>query len=552
MNILKVVSAILFVQANLETCKIIQDDLLKKIKTGNYRFCDMRKGKNYIDIIAVYKRNKYKFYLKWTTRQEPIFQKILTIIPEGQKSVKNIIKLLEDKLKTLVNYKNENAYSFIYEEYDYYNCPITKELVEEVKKRNVLRRINKEYSKIIYENICHSGDIFEKIITEIRTLKDGSITEQQSSICYYDNLKTGKKFIVLTIDIENVLYFFEFCINELYHKFDFEVNVADTCEDKILHKLQDIYELSPDNCNLSLRDNDEYINITSSHINIRKKEEKYSIYIKTDELYFEYFNIYPSCPSEGPCTPNIYKYKVSETCNMEFEKICSKLTNTEYTNEIELFYNLLKNHNKIEFLVKRIISKPESAIHMIFSFQYRKNKKKFRSGEKFMIGNKKDSEHHITHVIRKLTKLVKEDLKGIDLYVIVICLIIEAEAYIQENDVSDDKIFKTLKEIGEIIDEKNKTTTVDTSTTEKNIDLFNILKEIVTISNNKLLEMTYKTIALFTGSNSINIYEYKGKLIKKNKIEMKTDAKESNLEVLKIKKYNEELKEKLREKTEKM
>ncbi|WUR03477.1 uncharacterized protein VNE69_05069 [Vairimorpha necatrix] len=552
MNILKVVSAILFVQANLETCKIIQDDLLKKIKTGNYRFCDMRKGKNYIDIIAVYKINKYKFYLKWTTPRETIPLKILTIIPEGQKSVKNIIKLLEDKLKTLFNYKNENAYRFIYEEYDYYNCPITKELVEEVKKRNVLRSDNKEYSEIIYENICHSGDIFEKIITKIRTLKDGSITEQQSSICYYDDLKTGKKFIVLTIDIENVLYFFEFCINELYHKFDFEVNVADTCEDKIMHKLQDIYELSPDNCNLSLRDNDENIYIYGKYINISKKEENYSIHIKTEAVVFKYyknnyiFHIEDSIPLDNN------KHYISRTCHMEFEKICSKLTNTEYTNEIELFYNLLKNHNKIEFLVKRIISKPESAIHMIFSFQYRKNKKKFRSGEKFMIGNKKDSEHHITHVIRKLTKLVKEDLKGIDLYVIVICLIIEAEAYIQENDVSDDKIFKTLKEIGEIIDEKNKTTTVDTSTTEKNIDLFNILKEIVTISNNKLLEMTYKTIALFTGSNSINIYEYKGKLIEKNKIEMKTDAKESNLEVLKIKKYKEELKEKLREKTEKM
>ncbi|WUR03497.1 uncharacterized protein VNE69_05088 [Vairimorpha necatrix] len=143
-----------------------------------------------------------------------------------------------------------------------------------------------------------------------------------------------------------------------------------------------------------------------------------------------------------------------------------------------------------------------------------------------------------SQLMKELTELMEKRLRGINLYMIIFCLIIEAETYIKEDNLSDDKLCKTLREISDIIPGKDFTTECDTSIKVNDINLTNVLRETVIlyndaleIYNEKITERVIKTVALFTNLSSINIYEYKVKaLIKKKKIEKESVDDEFDLD----------------------
>ncbi|WUR04603.1 uncharacterized protein VNE69_09156 [Vairimorpha necatrix] len=124
----------------------------------------------------------------------------------------------------------------------------------------------------------------------------------------------------------------------------------------------------------------------------------------------------------------------------------------------------------------------------------------------------------------------------------------------QEDNLIDDKLFKTIKEIGNIIAEKDVITDDDTGIREKRIDLFYILGEMVTlyrdalkIYSEKITEKVIKTAALYTDLSYINIYEYEKGLIEKKKLIIK----ECDIDASEQKKNMEELKGRLKKKINK-
>ncbi|WUR04614.1 uncharacterized protein VNE69_09166 [Vairimorpha necatrix] len=120
---------------------------------------------------------------------------------------------------------------------------------------------------------------------------------------------------------------------------------------------------------------------------------------------------------------------------------------------------------------------------------------------------------------------------------------IEAETYMQEDNLYDDKLCKTLKGIGDIIAEEDNSTKTIRVSLKKNKFVRNtrriviLYEDTLEIYNKKITEMVIKTTALFTDLSFINIYEYKGEgLIEKNKIYKETVVKKFNLDLNELEK----------------
>ncbi|WUR03495.1 uncharacterized protein VNE69_05087 [Vairimorpha necatrix] len=537
MNLLKVFFVIIFGFAQTkELNEIMRDELVKKFEMGNYHFCDKRKDNNYMNIHAAFYSEKYniEFFLK-TPREKRCIKKLT--IPKENKSFEDIIKKIEDNIKTLSNDSQEYTYLFYCEDRKFVDS-ITENLVEKLKEINALRRIDRQNTEIYYENIFYGGDILQKIMTKMKTFKNGSITEPQSSICYYDELWTHKKIVLLIIDIEDVLYFFEFAIDELFNKVDVKIFEDCSSEEKILQKILDIHKLSQEKFDLFINNELEAVEFDSSCIFKRLYDQVFKISIEAEKVIFYIENKRENTfQIENSMPKNKYKDYISKNCYMEFQRIFSRLSNTDYIREIELFYDLLKNHNKMEFFIGRILNKPGSSLNMIFAWHLFGEGLTHHFGSGFTIGDEGDSRRF--KLTKELTELIENKYNGIDLYVVIICLIFEAEIYIQEDDLSDDKLCKTLTEIGEIIAERDATTDggSSSSSTEGNIDLFEILEEMVILYDDAL--EIYNE----------NIPEKVEELIEKKKIKKETAVQEFDLNASELEKNMGEFFKKLKEKS---
>ncbi|WUR02375.1 uncharacterized protein VNE69_01313 [Vairimorpha necatrix] len=131
---------------------------------------------------------------------------------------------------------------------------------------------------------------------------------------------------------------------------------------------------------------------------------------------------------------------------------------------------------------------------------------------------------------------------------------IEAETYIEENNYIDDKLFMIIMEINKFFSEKNKTDS-ETSISEKKVNLLNLFEKIVIVHNDiintfkeELITKIYKTVALFTGYNSINVYEYEVSIFSEiHNIEKEAALGDLKLDGYMIEKNMKEIKEKFQE-----
>ncbi|WUR02377.1 uncharacterized protein VNE69_01315 [Vairimorpha necatrix] len=539
MFILEIFSTILIVQANEELVETIKDGLLTRIETGDYVARDLTKGKNFINIKLFFDGINQEFKISFQRFTHHYNQYIGNLsIKRENKSFDYIINEMEAYIKTLSKDPYRYSYVFLYLEYDYIHFLSIKKLVKRLKKTNAIRRRN-EGGVIYYENICCMGNMMQKIITEIRTLQYESILESQSSICFYEDLLRKKFFVLMNIDVGDIRHFFEFCIDDLYYK-------------KYKKKLFEIYRLSYKNYYLSKFHNDEYfIGFGISCISVSAHNGIYTLQLENETVFFNYYYKKDIFHIEEASSKDKNKRYISKNCYTDFQRMFFRLTNTLYIEGIGLFFSLLQNHSKMKFFVERIVNKPRSAINMIFAYELYENRIILENMLYFMIGNKKDSETNRMQLTKEITeKLIKINY-GNNLYLIGICLILEAETYIDENNLSDDDLFMILNEISNIIARKNNSESV-TSIPCKNIDLLDIFRKIIPIHNDvidiykeEIIMKIYKTMASFTNSRSINMYMYDLKLIEKNKIKKETTIAELKLDRNVIERYFEELKEKL-------
>ncbi|WUR04361.1 uncharacterized protein VNE69_08116 [Vairimorpha necatrix] len=239
---------------------------------------------------------------------------------------------------------------------------------------------------------------------------------------------------------------------------------------------------------------------------------------------------------------------------IEFKKKLEKINlikNTGDYNCVEFFYNLLSNYDKVDFLIVRIVYNQGSALNYIFSYILL-SMRIIEKNEFYCITGEKEGvlsvvKNIITRIITMLSYRLS-DVSLIETYLIKICLILEAEKYINEHDVNNEYVFKSLKDVWTLIESK-----YDEKIWFffKKTECFNIAKVIKEVENfhisniirykKEILKNVCKIVSLFTGlSSSRFLYEntkeafrreeiIKNLRLNENEIEKKTKVIKKNL-----------------------
>ncbi|WUR04971.1 uncharacterized protein VNE69_11134 [Vairimorpha necatrix] len=547
MIIFKMIAVFVFVKAN----KILFGNILRKIENRDYVSIDTMKEKTNVTVCASYSGLSIAFKIlcfKNDLNFNIELERFHVYIEE--KTSYRIIEEMEDKIKEVL-YGIENfSIVFLYNIIDYKTNLKIHMLVEQLKKLNLFRRVKDKLFKICYANICGENDKLHSIVSEInqRTYESKS-NMSRSSIHYSNNLLNNRCYVILRIEISNFLYFFEFHFDELYCLVETEINIQKKFNDQILEKYRVLFP--------GLYENLYFQNLRMQKIPINSTLKKIKIFcvkpfvieIQEEKISFVYDIVEYCYCLENVSKKNVENIYINKICLEEFRTLLHSLHNMDNVDSIIIFYRLLQNSNKLGFFVEKIIRQPETALNILFAHFLLSNDTINRDAFNIIIGKKKEVDVKKTKLTKKITKKLENTYHTIEQYLMGICLLLEAEKYIDENDTEDDLLFQTLKDLWSVI-EKNDNENWSTNSSKKNINLVKCLDLLIKIYNNKsnmsekiISENLCNLVALFTDLSLIDIYNHP---LKKNyKVEKAKIIKNFELNEIEITEYNKIIRKKL-------
>ncbi|WUR04833.1 uncharacterized protein VNE69_11005 [Vairimorpha necatrix] len=511
MNILKIFFSIEFVKTKQTLLERIIDMFMVKIESRNYIYFDISEQYINLSIFACY--DAYDKRIKFRIRNTGVDRR-LTLnygcfeIKVEEKNSNDIILEMEKNIETILNVLNNYSIIFLYSVYDYNNYLIMKRLVDELKILNTTRKIEDNFFHIYYENNCDTDDELQKIISEIKNPKKNChLKTFQSSVYYYKFVSNNKYYICLRIDLGNMLYFFEFCIDELYYLVDTEIKIRNEIDNGKLEKILDIYKLSYENFDLGqipnfilkMESTKSQVEISYHKQYIKMKIEEEVVTLNINSMVYSYYAV--NYLEEGK--NNIF---IGKNSFIEFQTILSRLKNTKKTEGISMFYKLIESNNKIEFLVERIINNPGSALNIIFAHLLLDKTIININILHKIIGNNEDCGLNKTTLSNRVSTNLKKRFYTTDLYFIAFCLLLETENYINNENLCNVILFNILKDIGIL----NKKKEFGCNGPKFNINLIKTCEDIAIIHNNnfdkykkEVEQKICSTIALFTGYKDI-------------------------------------------------
>ncbi|WUR04970.1 putative SP-containing protein [Vairimorpha necatrix] len=559
MHFLFLYSFIVFVQAN-ELYEKFKEKIFSKIKNGDYVSFDISGQKIDIYIFSYYDEcnETISFSISDDIKDfHPNRNKDRFTFVLKNKKIKNIINEMETNIKKITSIHDLFSITFIYNKIHLQNQSILKTLIEELKEINHERRITHDENEIYYDNICEINDQVQRFISDIKNKEKDCIKKMpKSSIYYYTTSLNGEFYICLNLTIDNICYFFNFCIDEIYYLADTEVNKEKIWDEEILQKLLDVYKLSYNNFKLfHVKDEVLPIRCTSNKIQMGDTTDPFSFEIQDKKISFKLNNINDKYCLKSYLDKIGNEGYISKDVYIEFKKMFDIITNTKDVKGIIMFHNLVVNNNRINFFVERILNKRGSAINIMFSYLLFYKIKMNPNILYDIIENKILNDTIMKKIIKKISEKLKTIFFINDLYLIKFCLLLEAEEYINENELKDDILFKTLKDIGSLIVKRNNKSEHKTNISQKNINLLEVFNEIVIIHNgihdlyrNEVREKILNTAAVFTGSSTIDINVYTLNLLHKNyKVQKDDIIKKLNIESTMVDKDNKEILEELNE-----
>ncbi|WUR03080.1 putative ribosome hibernation promotion factor [Vairimorpha necatrix] len=450
MNISNFFWGILAVQGNKLAYNKIKDKLLEVIENKDYISTDPTLNYNFVHIFN-YKHEEKKCMIKvrlsiWN-KDEYTYHDLH--IDCKNKLINDIIDEIEDICIFLLNYPSNNPIILSYEESELNtlinldNSFTIKNVIDYIKQRNDLR---KDGYEIYYENICMINSMLEKVIHryEIFNL---TLFKPESSIdviLKYVTLLEHTIRFYLKIDNKHVL--FEFCIEDLFDLAAIKIKSKNYVDILILKKIIELSKLSCDNFNsFYIKEYTLPITCTANSIEILGEGHALNLEIYSDKIIFKEddkkYVYYVRNKASYNC--------IERECQLELIeilKVFDAMNNSKNIKGVILIFNLLKDNNKILFLIEKIINQKGSGLNILFKFLFFINDSICKDLLNFMPTTDGLCESHYVD----LSKFFYEHLSAIPgpkLYLIQICILIETERYINENDVSEDIIFRTFKDI---------------------------------------------------------------------------------------------------------
>ncbi|WUR03669.1 uncharacterized protein VNE69_05258 [Vairimorpha necatrix] len=513
MNIVKIFIMIKFVKTNQTLLVRIEDMLMIKIENRDYIFFDISEQNINVSIFASY--DVYDKNIKFRIRNTGVDRR-LTLnygcfdIKVEEKTSNDIIIEMEKNIETIMIIFNNFSIIFLYGVYDYNNYLIMKKLIDELKILNTARKIEDNFFNIYYENICDTDDELQKIISEIKNPQNNcNLKTSQSSVYYYKIVSTNKYYFCLRIDLGNMRYFFEFCIDEFYSLVNTKFKIQNETQNETFKRLIDIYKLSYKNFDLGQIPNFILtIQSTNNAVEISYHKQYFKIEIEKEVVTIKINAMYYSYCIENNLDEVINKRNICKDCLMEFQTILSRLENTKKTLGINMFYKLIVLNNKIEFLVERILNKPGSALNIIFGYLLLDITIIDQNTVSTIIGNDTDNGLNKKKLTNRVATSLKKYFYTTDLYFIAFCLLLETENYINNENVCNVILFKILKDIGIL----NKKKEFGCNSPKFNINLIKTCEDIAIIHNNnfdkykkEVEQKICSTTALFTKYKDIFI-----------------------------------------------
>ncbi|WUR05017.1 uncharacterized protein VNE69_12002 [Vairimorpha necatrix] len=407
-----------------------------------------------------------------------------------------------------------------YSQYEYRESNgIVKKIIEKLNQINDERRIKQKGAEIYYENICVRGCLLHNILEKKHKFNSKNLSKVQNpepTLSYRRNEDDNSYYLELCVKINKICYLFEFDMNELDNKelnTMVKINIGNMChyDAKILKNLFEIFNVK-DLYHIEANGEIGILEITPNKIE-KIMPKKFKIEIHPD--FINFFDGYRKnsvyLKNESNKDDGEKKF-INNIFFNEIKKILEKINfiaNTKDYECVEFFYRLLKNYNKVEFLILRIMNKERSALKIIFNFIIKhiyivdEDELDYTTGEIIFRSNNEED------VKNKMLKNLSYELSGNQLsecYLIKICLLFEAEEFINKKNINNEIIWESLIDINEYIQEKNNE---KISRSDRNSRCINIVKIIKEVENyhihniikykNEVLKNVWKITSIFTG-----------------------------------------------------
>ncbi|WUR02710.1 uncharacterized protein VNE69_02229 [Vairimorpha necatrix] len=411
------------------------------------------------------------------------------------KSICDITEEIEAYVKKILHFPDNNPIILIYHNCYCENYSIMKNVINNIKKINSGRRKKKKGSEIYYEIIAESDSHFNTMYKHLKKTNTNARHDSDlpnSAVDYFKCNNNDTYYFRIRIIVSKLCYLFELNINELdvkelnslvkikkenYKKNDKEILINLISLFKI-HDLENISEsLKFEHCTFKTN------KIEIKYYNYFKVELKNNalIFQENSNVHYKYLKNKENQGHE--------KTYIEEKNFRDFKNFLDKvyeIKNIDNGKGVEFFYRLINRHNKVEFLVLRILNKPGSALNLLLG--YLLLFETFIQMYEFDIitGQVRDGQTQIENRQVVITKYISGKISKTTYaksYLMKICLLLEAENFINEDDLSQDLFFKSLKNISVLM---------NSNYDENNI--FIVTKILQEVQNKYIDEITrYKT-----------------------------------------------------------
>ncbi|WUR02067.1 uncharacterized protein VNE69_01009 [Vairimorpha necatrix] len=486
MNFVGVIVVVFSVKANNSMFYVyklvfntIREVLLDKINNKDYISLDTNHSYEVLYVHCLHTEKRIQITTKNFTTIDEEYVERTYITEETDFSV--ISKFLENILNSHL-YKSAHHKILVYDQ-------ILAELMNDILARNSVNIRKENY--LSFNHIIENKSPMERMILEAKFNRHGVCIKSNYILTYFIN----ERAILLRFYIKNsnIIRFFEVdCkklgIKDLFIKILRKNDISKKYDKKIFDDalcLYDILVLSV----IIKSTGDLKINCEADYIKTEASKTfklNFNVKKQNDDLIFSYLN-----------REIIYSIKNKDKNLTDWCKIYDRfyeIQNQEFK-DIDTFYQIMKCNNKLEFLIKCIMKDKHSVLNAFL-----------RNLCACLYGFELNDLQKIT--IKSL--ILNLDYDDEIVYMLKVCLFIEAENYINDNQMIYDPVFVKLKEIGQFYCNRNI------------INLINVFQQINNIKND-LLDVMQETWGDLFNIISLFSRDYKYFLFTNKLIDLETE-----------------------------
>ncbi|WUR03577.1 putative SP-containing protein [Vairimorpha necatrix] len=554
MNIVQILLFINFLQASDLIYDKLNITLLNKIVRRDYSIINIEN--RYLKVILNLDLSLYEINAKltmvtypWNKNEE--LEEITIAIDD--KSIKSIVEEFEGKL--LIEYIKHlaDAIILIYDPKYCKDNQTYQKIIKYLKEENLKRKEMDMRPEIYYDIIIDHCGLWNRTIIQIACdLKYFKSSSNTYKIPIMITEINSECYLNLSIQTDNIFYLFEVDLNEVYEKsllssvsfISSHTNDTDIRIGKHFHELYKFMLI--DESDLYIQHRFEVFKFNEIKLingTFEIKIYNNEIRIMQDQDCFVYSTRKRLIPISNEI--NIEEKSLLEFRNL-FKKIYVIEQNDEYVKAVELFYRLLRHKKKLGFLVGKIINNPGTAINIIFAHLLLSQKIISENEIKIILGSEKLDKMRKKQLISQFLKKTDNQKYSSNIYIMKICIFLEAEKYINNNNNIDDPIFNSLKHLGKlVVSRKNTRNNINNSSYDDSTDLLEINQEFLKhhlkdITNHKdyILTLFLELSSLFTGFEentyvlrSNHFYNLKREVV--NNFGLNESTIENNIKIIK-------------------